>query len=92
MRYHSILLRQCLTLEWGGAWIENNHPASKAKLNEVQKLLHKQYPRQKPTVESNANATDNTKTSLELRMLRTIRKNTTPTSDINRYLDSPVVD
>jgi hypothetical protein len=75
-----------------GAWIENNHADGKAKLDEVRGLLHKLYPHEKPVTQSNVNLSNNLRTSLKLRMLRTIHKNTTPTSDIDRYLNSPVVD
>ena len=58
---------------------------------EVRAILHKLYPYKKPQIDSNID--DPTpKTNVGLQMLHTIHKDASPTSDIDRYLDTPVVD
>jgi hAT family C-terminal dimerisation region len=74
-----------------GTWIEAHHPNGKKMIENVRTILYKQYPQNSPSTESTT--TNSTfKPSIGFRMLHDMHKNATPTSDIDRYLDSPVVE
>jgi hypothetical protein len=63
---------------------------SDAKIKMVRNTLHKLYPLQH---DSSSQATEpSTKSTLELRMLRKVHKDTTPVSEIDRYLDGPLIE
>jgi hypothetical protein len=64
---------------------ENN-----AKIKIVRNTLYKLYPLQH---DSSGQAVEpSTKSTLELQMLRKVHKDTTPVSEIDRYLDGPLID
>ena len=66
---------------------EDSH--ADAKIAMIRSTLHKLYPSQPRGSSQDVDLAK--KSTLELRMLRKIHKDATPVSEIDRYLDSPVV-
>jgi hypothetical protein len=72
-----------------GTLIQSDYSDGDSKLADIRKTLHKLYPAQKPTVDSNISLLSHTWESC---LLQKVHKTTTPVSDIDRYFNSPVVD
>jgi hypothetical protein len=69
------------------------YPDNPTKLANVQAKIHKLYPAQSSSTSAAPVASSQINSNFQTQLLRKVHKTTTaPVSDIDRYLDSPVVD
>jgi hypothetical protein len=76
-----------------GSLLSDEYPGEPDKLSQVRTIIHKLYPAQRPNTPASAGPTPSglTPSNFQAQLLRRVHKDTTPVSDVDRYLDGPIV-